>query len=153
MKGKTRLVQIAKVRTSIGARWSGLHQQHALQPPPCTMDQIRTNMTAVGVTDAAINATCVSEHHLTLRKLYWLLHCYSDYSNCTCIGYDWSVVVVVVVIACCWCSPLQLAPMLVLTFYNLWWWWWSPAATCTGCVLSSSHCCKYSTCTCTTFTV
>ena len=32
----------------------------------------------------------------------------------------WSVVVVV---ACCWCSPLQLAPMLVLTFSNLHWWW------------------------------
>ena len=47
----------------------------------------------------------------------------------------WSVVVVVVV-ACFWCSPLQLAPMLVLTFSNLCWWCfsyinWQRYSTCT----------------------
>ena len=49
----------------------------------------------------------------------------------------WSVVVVVVVVACFWCSPLQLAPMLVLTFSNLRWW-------CFSCINWQ----RYSTCTC-----
>lgn len=53
----------------------------------------------------------------------------------------WSVVLVVV--ACCWCTPLQVAPMLVLINF----------ATCTGGIFPSINWCKFSTCTSATCTV
>ena len=49
--------KLLKVRTSIGASWSGLHRQHAATTT--NTDQIRTSTGATGVNDAAINATCV----------------------------------------------------------------------------------------------
>ena len=39
-----------------------------------TTDQIRTITGTAGVANAAINATCIGAHHLTLRKLHRLLH-------------------------------------------------------------------------------
>ena len=67
MKGKPPPVQIAMVRTSIGASWSGLHQQYVITTT--TTIQITTNNGALGVANATINATCVSAHHLPLCKL------------------------------------------------------------------------------------
>ena len=50
--------KLLKVRTSIGASWSGLHHQHAATTTTTT-DQISTSKGATGVNDAAINTTCV----------------------------------------------------------------------------------------------
>ena len=42
----------------------------------CNCDQIKTSMGAVGVTNAAINATCVRFNGAPLHKLHWLV-CFS----------------------------------------------------------------------------
>ena len=108
--------KLQKVRTSIGTSWSGLHQRHATTTTTST-DQIKISMGAVGVTNQG-NLCKGTPFNLTQVALIATLVT----PVAPVLVLVWSVVVVVVVVACFWCSPLQLAPMLVLTFSNLRWW-------------------------------
>ena len=124
--------KLQKVRTSIGTSWSGLHQQHATTTTTTTTDQIKISTGAVGVTNQG-NLCKGTPFNLTQVAL--IATPVTPVAHVLVLV--WSVVVVVVVVACCWCSPLQLAPMLVLIFSNLRWW-----------CFSYINWRKYSTCTC-----
>ena len=77
-----------KVRSSTGASWSGLHQQHA-STTTATTDQNRTGTNAVGVPDGAINATCVRAHPLPFTCSYAsCIDCCIGHSNGSLAGPD-----------------------------------------------------------------